>query len=238
MALNVCRFNPEHVFRNPVELRRHYELEHAHEWQPAPNPKVKCILDGCGKVLLRSNVYSHNDRAHHGASSVGSWVDIDQDTELTPRTYGTNGNGKVEAKETHPSSRINKRADINRCNVDGCEWLTKRGNMGKHFLRHHKELYHSWQDHVSKVEAPTAVVVANLPELATTTLEQPNRFAAHADGNGYTTDDFWLPVVHQLATPDGVVPVEAMAALGRFRDDVSRMLFDVTHLPPRKLRTR
>lgn len=182
-------------------------------------------------------MYSHLKREHHGHTITGSYVEVEQDTPLTPRKYlGKEVNGTAHNVKAQSSKRP-RGDDINRCNV--CDHVNFRRLMGKHFQRQHRNLYREWLSHVTKLEEnepqPSAeLVLAELPE----TVEHGHTFAMHEDGNGYIVDDFWLPVVHQLSTPAGVIPVEAMAALGAFRDDVGRMLHAVTHLQPARQRRR
>lgn len=227
-GLNVCRFNPEHQYNNPVALRRHYELDHAHEWEPPANPKVRCTVDGCGKVTVQSNMYSHLKREHGNRTIKGAYVEVDPSTPITPREYKKPTNGHDVANATTVS-----RYAAHRCNI--CGHVGMRTNMLKHFKNRHPDLAQHYREWIRpEQEQSVELEVATIPELVPT--ERPHSFAMHEDGAGYSTDDFWLPVVHQLATPDGVVPVEAMAALGRFRDDVALMLHAVTHLQPSKRR--
>lgn len=228
MPVSVCRFNPAHTFRNPVALRRHYEQDHADVWSAKPNPLVRCLVDGCGKVTKQSNLHSHMMRAHNGHTVTGAWESVPPGTPETGRT--------VPNGQTGPKPTLNgyqgKRADINRCEV--CGHVTFRRNMNKHFASRHPDIHRQWSEHVTLVEPQgKALTVASFPDMEPT---HPRPFAVHADGNGYATDDFWIPVVHQLASPEGIVPVEAMAALGRFRDDIGAMLHAVTNLQPARRR--
>lgn len=227
-----CRFDETHTFSNPVELRKHYEQEHSHEWQPSPNPKVRCVVDGCNRIVRRSGLYAHLNRAHNGRTSIGAWVEVDQDLPVSPREPWGHKNqaNMVEIATTNGHHRP-RSTDLERCNV--CGFATFRRNMAKHFLRSHHEQYHTWSSHVTRVDESQPSRAMEMAELvAVETVERTRTFAVRPDGHDYSTDDFWLPVVHELARPDGVVPVEAMQALGRFRDDVTVMLHAVSNLQP------
>lgn len=215
-----CRFDETHgTFAHPPAVAEHYRTEHAHEWSPPANPKVMCLL--CARVITTSNRHSHMKLEHQGMTVVDNFTGVPDDTPLTARSY----NGGVNNKVTDPKPHKN---DANQCTL--CGAVIKRASMREHFRARHTNVnWLEWREHVVLYTEPsTEVELARLPE------KLPHTFGMHGDGHGYVTDDFWLPIVNQLATPGGMVPVEAMAALVAFRDDLARMLHAVSNLKQRR----
>lgn len=210
MRLLVCKYDSEHgTFRTPPELGKHYREVHG----AAPvtvSHRRRCKL--CGKEMSSGGVQYHFAQYHDGQSSAGL-------TEKAESTY-----------EVTPRNTMHKTDEWSECMI--CGHQLSRKSMANHFQRKHPDA--DWKMFTKKAESNAVVALAeSLPPL-------PNEpeFAMHEDGNGYVADDFFLPVVNQLALPGGMIPADAMPTLMAYRDATSLMLDQLRALNQRRHKVR
>lgn len=211
-----CRYNPdEHgTYRGPVDLGRHYKQAHGDVHvssykQPTPADRRQCNV--CGETFNRKSALAHV-RAKHGSdnwrtltkayTNHGARATVDHDAQTEPMQRDVDSNAKRQ-----------------RCDLCGIEM--RRDSMSKHFRNKHAGM--TARGNVTTLDSSMSTHPSTLVRVE----QQSSRDDVHLD-SGFGVDDIVMPVIEQLASPLGLVPVAALGALFVWRDQTAAMLRAVT----------
>lgn len=105
-----------------------------------------------------------------------------------------------------------------RCDLDGRKYGTDSA-MRKHFRSDHPDHGGTWRDVATQIgeRQPSSKGLATV-----------DHHVQHDPRSPWVVDDIVLPVVEQLASPGGMVPVAHLAAILAWRDATAVMLSAVT----------
>lgn len=214
-----CRFDTTHpTFTSPVRLLAHYKAEHAHEYTEPIKVTRYCLI--CDAALKPSSIGQHMRGCHQIEPPFAPYLVQTSSTRMSHPT----GHASMTSTTKYPSDfeRDHRRV---RCDVCGSEM--NRHSMPKHFRVKHKG--QSWRIHHTELEEAAMNTDSN--ELAVVDQHHDDvarHEYAHVEHEGqWSVDDIVMPVISQLASPLGVVPVETLGALFVWRDATVRMLQDV-----------
>lgn len=211
-----CRYDSSHgTFSSPRLLTTHYKQEHADVFVEVVHPVRHCKV--CESALKPSSIGQHM-RGKHGQEPPFAMF-------LHPIGWTP---GQREQTEQHTSTGTYSARDRDRsaqlCRCDICGSTMRRGSLAKHFERMHGSerwtVHHTIIDELQQHE--------QTHETAIERVEHVQQFGHHHDDSQWSVDDIVLPVIEQLASPLGLVPVQSLGALFVWRDATVQMLRDVT----------
>jgi len=208
----VCKFDPAHgSFDNPMRLARHYQQEHAHQYESQYRKnRYRCRL--CGKVVSAAQSHIHNSHSDEPPPPHGTTM-IQHFFERVP--IGT-------------PSTLRGRPSLGGAECLLCGATFAVTGVSHHFARWHPGTgqkvgrnYRYVDDDAVPAQTPARVDTAGVLDRVAHPQHDPRL--------PWSVDDIVLPTIEAMAHPGGMIPVAHLAAIFVWREATAAMLAAVSH---------
>jgi hypothetical protein len=228
-VLMICRYDSTHgTFPNPVRLKEHYVSEHASEYAaPKSTQRVQCNL--CDKEIAQGVASGHMRKQHRRA-----------DWQTLIRPAGASNPFALDAPYIDEAivARLDalpheqRRALKRRCLLCPVEIIAK--NFSRHArVAHHRDDWQAcsvWADALRTEPVEPVVESKPKPSQAIEVVET-KRARALRNQHRLDANQIVIGTAAMLASPTGMIPVDALEALLDWKDHTQTMLDAVTGQP-------